>query len=570
MPSFNHQRLLDRISMIDTVPESAARFAKWLHAHEHLQLLCENAIEDDMIIYASAPFTFIHAVVVHEEHTKDFEADDLLDWSGNPFSLCAGYRLDGTSNDVRIDRSSRIHSVGPITDSQQLVFARSFEGLKTNDSTSYEILQEYIHVTEIFWRPEYNSYCRFDEHGDFDHIVSITPKPTVEEATLVSFKREQLEQYLAASNSLLLRMFDFTLHRKGQFSGWPSGPEQIFSESGDLSFRQKVDPGKAAYTRGVQIVRPSRSKSDVFKSIRNRWNPVNENPGVEFIAFDWRNRRVASISTHPSATTNYFEDSNNSLPYEVSPAFFRPEVLHKYKADHDKYTVSEDYRFISCRGAWHLQTYDINEDGQVHTYICYLRNLPYEEQLYWRSFNEKPRSGISERAFQSDFEGEWSEIITPLEKLLHIARRWSDSDMSWWTLREESLLERVNTPRTASREEWARAFSGVATLIIEGFQVRVIRERLRESGITFELDEKSLKLIERFLVGHGALARGEALVNLRTVQHVRSKVSAHYGGSAAEQLANNALREHGNYSAHFESVCERLVQELTMIEKAFS
>ena len=72
---------------------------------------------------------------------------------------------------------------------------------------------------------------------------------------------------------------------------------------------------------------------------------------------------LENISTDPSATTNYFEANKNSLPYEVSPAFFRPEVLLKYKADREKYTINEEHRLISCRGGRELRTYDINEAG---------------------------------------------------------------------------------------------------------------------------------------------------------------------------------------------------------------
>jgi hypothetical protein len=43
---------------------------------------------------------------------------------------------------------------------------------------------------------------------------------------------------------------------------------------------------------------------------------------------------------------------------------------------------------IDCRGGWSLRDFDTNEAGQVHAYICDLRNLPYQEQLYWKSFNE--------------------------------------------------------------------------------------------------------------------------------------------------------------------------------------
>ena len=59
-------------------------------------------------------------------------------------------------------------------------------------------------------------------------------------------------------------------------------------------------------------------------------------------------------------TANYFTQSD--LPFEMSPAFFHPEVLTRYKSDSDKYTLQD--RSISCRGAWHLQTYDINDAGQ--------------------------------------------------------------------------------------------------------------------------------------------------------------------------------------------------------------
>ena len=463
MPRHEHERLLDRITTQDNIPTNDTEYSDWIEAEVHLELLRNNALEDEIIVYASAPYTFVHGAMVGEDSIRDTnKAQDLKDWNGNPFFGHAGYAWGGGRNDVWIGRDHGIWSSDAIKNVQQLVFARDFEGLQGYDSISYEILQEYLQVSQIHWRPERKAYCRFDKNGEFDHIVSITRKDNSDGATLVSFKRDRLEQYLAASNSVLVRMFDFTLFRLGEFTRWPDGPEETLSEGDTLFYRQKVDPGKAAYTRGVQIIRPSRSKSRICQSIKDGSSRVDDNMFVEFIACDWRNKKVACISTTPAATTNYFEASNNSLPFETSPAFFRPDVLHKYKSDRDKFTISEEHRIIRCRGAWELRTFDINKAGQVHTYIRYLRDLPYQEQLYWRSFNEKPKSGISERAFLNDFKGEWDEIARPLEEVLAIARRWSDSGMSWWTLREETLLERVNTPRTTSREEWARAFSGVA------------------------------------------------------------------------------------------------------------
>ena len=113
---------------------------------------------------------------------------------------------------------------------------------------------------------------------------------------------------------------------------------------------------------------------------------------------------MAKISTAPSATTNYFV-LDNDLPFELSPAFFRPEVLSKYKTDREKYTVSS--RKIECRAAWVLNGYDVNEAGQVHAYICDLANLPYSEQLHWLGFNEEPKATISARAIANDFKGQF-------------------------------------------------------------------------------------------------------------------------------------------------------------------
>jgi hypothetical protein len=108
-------------------------------------------------------------------------------------------------------------------------------------------------------------------------------------------------------------------------------------------------------------------------------------------------------------------------------------------------------RDVSCRAAWHLEAIDVNEAGQVHAYICYLHRLPYSEQLHWLSFNEPPKASISKRAIINDFENQFVTFMEPLRKVMSIVGRWHDEKVAWWTLRDEKLLERVNTPLTASR-----------------------------------------------------------------------------------------------------------------------
>ncbi len=569
MPSYEHNKLRERILQLDALPQSSADYATWIKADGHLSLLRDNAQEEELIIYGVGEYTFIHTVVVDESNLFSLDKDDLLKWNGNPSFSFASY-VSGGGNGVWIERTDYPWDSKTLENAQQLVFARYFEGLKGRDASYYEILQEYSHLTEIHWRPEQHAYCRFDENGDYDHIVSVTTLEEKGGAALVSFKREPLELYLAASNSVLVRMFDFTLLRRENFICWPDGPECVFTESDDLFYRQKVDAGKAAYTRGVQIIPLSRPKAEIFASLQANWSGKKERDYVEFVALDWRNDRTTKISTDPTATTNYFEAHENSLPFELSPAFFRPEVLLKYKTDRNKYTIEERHRTIRCRDAWALRSYDVNEAGQVHAYICDLRSLPYQEQLHWASFNEEPKTGISKRALEHDFKGEWTFIVDPLENIRSIAERWADSDLTWWHLREESLLERANTPRTSSRDEWAQAFMDLSKLIIEGFQIRIIRGELTKMQIAFDKEERSLALLEKLLVGHNKIANSQRLDGLRTVQKIRNKVIAHSGSSEAVELANIALRDHETFSAHFESVCRTVTIELEQIEEVFT
>ena len=407
MPSYDHNKLVSHIGALDKVPDDTVEYATWIKADGHLDLLRDNAKEDELIIHASGDFTFIIAAIVNKNRFYPIDQDDLLKWGCNFSDLSASYTWGGGRDDVWIERADYFRGSKILKDAQKLVFLRDFEGLQGNDGTYYEILQEYLHLANIHWRQELQSYCRFNENGDFDHIVSVTSGAINNGVTLISFKREPLELYLAATNSVLVRMFDFILFRRGQFTDWPDCPENEFKDGPEIFYRQKIDTGKAAYTRGVQIVRPGRPNHEIFSCLKDGDLKQKKGEHAEFVVHDYRNNRITKISTDPVATTNFFEAHENSLPFELSPAFFRPDVLLKYKGDTKKYTVTE--RDIHCRGAWTLRGYDVNEAGQVHAYICDLRKLPHQEQLYWQSYNEIPKTGISERAITNDFKAEFTE-----------------------------------------------------------------------------------------------------------------------------------------------------------------
>ena len=569
MASYEHERITRAINEMDEPPTEAQEYSSWIRAEGHLQLLKQNAGDPDVIIYACSRPTFIHAVIAKESKVTPPDIDDLLGWSSTPYIGRAGYSWTGNARDVRVELTDTNPLLKSLEDGQNLIFGRRMEGL--DDPYDYELLQEFAHTTGIHWREEQRAYCRIGDNGDMEPVVSITNPSTRGGLTLITCKREPLEQYLAATDSVLVRFFDFTMVKRGQFTSWRGGIRERNNETRFLFYVQCVHPDGHAFTRGAQVLPVTTPKDILFRSITEPRSRRSGRQYASFVALDWRNNKIEEISTDPESTTNYFEAEANSLPLELSPAFFRAEVLSKYKADRDKYTIHEAERLITCRGAWELKSYDINEAGQVHAYICDLRNFPYQEQLHWKSHNEKPKGTISKRAFENDFQGTWSSRITALERVLHTLRRWVKQRSDWWQVRDEAILLRVNTPVSNSKDEWAQSFLDLSKAVVEGFQTRPIRGLVRQEKIAFDKEDRTLALLEKLLTsqvpGDGQPMR---LQGLRAAYRIRSKVQSHIGGTEADEIARKALVEHGSYREHFEHICNQIAKELEQIEEALT
>lgn len=567
MPSFEHDKIIGHIKKLDKIPVDSAAFAQWVTATAHVDFLKATASADEMIVYASGPYTFIHSLAVPLAALNPMNHDDLLGWGTNPYTSAASYVYGGDPRTMWIERGGRSRGSKTLDAGMDLIYARTFEGWAGPEKNYVEATQEYTHLTGLHFRPEESAYCRFDDVGDLYYGISITRSGDDKGGvSLVSFAWEELEQYLALSDSALVRLFDFTLLRHEEFDEWPDDPEKLTHDSATLFYRQKI-ASRAGYTRGVQIILPRLSKQEVADNVAEGWSGRRNKRYVEFIAYDFRNKEITKVSTDPKATTNYFEASGNNLPFELSPAFFRPEVLSKYKTDRDKYTISD--RDIHCRAAWTLRGYDVNEAGQVHAYICDIRALPYEEQLHWLSFNVEPKTWISERAATTDFKGEFTTIVSARQELASLISRWTGKELNYWTLRDSGLMNRGNVPLTTSTDEWSEAIMDLDKLVVEGFVVKSIRAKLDAEQIPYDANEQSIALLERLVSRTATPSKPPPLVGLRSAHHIRSKTKGHVAGSEGKVLARQAITTHKSYANHFEHLCGQIVADLKAIESAF-
>ena len=566
MPSsqhFEHDQLIQRGKILSLAPEKCA-YESWLQATLHLDYLRQDVVEDELTVHAIGQRMFILTAVVSENDLNPLDKDDLLNWNCLPPSTRAGYEWGFDNDGVELHRDMYSWGVRTLNRAYPLVFYRDHE------SGAYcDIWQEYLHLNDIHWDENRSAYCRLDKKGDWEHVVSVTHGQGELNPTLVSFRRQPLDEFLTVSRSVLIRMFDFMLLQNPCVGGWThENPVKVIVESPSFFYRQQIDDGQASWTRGIQIVRPNskQSRGEIFASIRGE----SRREYAEFIVWDWRNNnKEATVSAAPEAITNYFTCRSNSLPFETSPAFFDPEVLLRFKNDRSKYALSSSR--IECRGAWSLR-YHVNEARQIQVYIKVLQGLSYEEQSYWKRFNEKCKGGISQKAHVQDFLGEWREVTTPLEDLFGILQEWINDDVGWWKIGDQISFNRVHTPLTDSQDEWESAFQNLATLVVGGFKPKFIRAILDEKSIALEPKRKgqSLYLLETLLPSVCETGHFQQLPALRDIQKIRSKISVHDGGQVARDLMRQIEHEHRTLADHFEAVCRQANGELRLIEQVCS
>ena len=549
-------------------PKEGGRFDAWLEQKDAFAFLQENLSDNEFILYASHLHTFLYAVAVPVKSLEPLDVEDVMRWSTNPTSSWGVASSFGESERVWIEPPLAGAGSKVLSSGEQLIYSRSFDGRQENRHY-IELLQKLSHVLDLHYVPERNAYCKFDERGEIEDIVRIIDVPGEGDrwgGTVVTISRKALDEYLALTDAAIIRLFDFTRFQPKSFSGLRDECDEKRVDHGDLHYRTAIDAGNGSYLRGFQVVRSEDTKDALYKRM---WPSEEENKRyATFTAYDWKNSEVKEISCDPKCLSNYFTKSDK--PFEVTPAFFRPDVLLKYKKDPEKYLLED--RSITARNSWYLKTYDINSAGQVHTYLIYLSHLPYEEQVYWQSFNEGPKAPISKRAYTTDFEGNFYAEYDALSSLREALHELISKNAPWWKLRSEEVIQQVHYPVTKSSEEWADELMALDKLVIEGFEEKWLRNKANELGRSPDIRMRSLKLVEECLMGFGfddELARQTTAV-LHQVHDYRSQLKGHATGKGASKIRAGILAKYGTYRKHFEEMCAACDESIRTIAAAFN
>jgi len=537
-------------------PDQKDEFDEWVKQDDTVDFINSDLLDKDIILYAAFPSTLIHCALVPLVPLTPDTINDLQSWDQTPYSGWSVWSKPGGNDWIEPPLSSSGSKT--LQNGEQILFVRSFDGVKGMGSY-IEVSQKLTQVLGLHYMKERSAWCKLDNKGDIDDVIKIhalTQSNDKNWGEVVSVRYQELAKYCELTGTALVRMFDVDRIDHKNFTHWGNGEEQPVEDRGVFG-RRLVMAGQASYFRGVQI-----------HEMQYEETGLKTKEYASFIAHDWKNNRIEELSCSPDSIDNYFTKSDK--PFEVTPAFFHPEVLLKYKSDTDKYVLNG--RSISCRGAWYLKTYDINEAGQVHTYLIYLSHLPYDEQLHWKQFNEHPKASISERAKTNDFEGDYYDGYYPLDSLKRKLDDLDNQHVDWWIQKNHDFMGSLHPVVTTSIDEWKEEILKLDQVLVEGFVEKKLRAKAKQTGRSPDHKNRSLKLIEECLIGLGfeeEHAR-EITAPLHITHDLRSILKGHITGETAEKIRSEAIEDFGSYSSHFEDLCRRCDESMEIIIDAFT
>ena len=237
------------------------------------------------------------------------------------------------------------------------------------------------------------------------------------------------------------------------------------------------------------------------------------------------------FTSDPDKLANFF-GANPGAPLYVTPVYFRKNVLSKYYADPDRFTVSDSQ--LECLNLWTLRL-DNNHPDYVVVFLGDLgRDLPYEEQLHWKQFNIAPERGLSDTYFRRMILGEWTEPqavdLVFRGQYVRLNTRWRNT--VGWPLfldlgaGDEYLLTTMRIPLSDSQAELDQQVLTLAKLLVDSLNEKALAEHTDAE----QAGEKGISRLESFLLGRAFPHTGTTCRFLRDLQALRSSGVGHRKG----------------------------------------
>jgi len=380
----------------------------------------------------------------------------------------------------------------------------------------YEIIEEFRLFHNLYHYTDRNIYVMFNMGQEIE-IVHVKPSH-------IRIRRKQLVQFLAAKQFCLVLYFDVLRLAQFDVNSLIAQEHKEIKHSETLIYKYDIQKWDHDFTANallhgkIAVICPPLESSGIW--------PYNEIKNyVEFII------GVDEMGNEIITTADINVVTYKSSPNFLTPVYFKRDVLTKYFRDQKRYRV-KDGRIVQI-GAWSLRA-DTNHAEYIIVFLGDLgRELPYHEQMYWRSYNTSPPSDprLSFTQTRRAFYGEWTE---PEESALLFKYRFSNFQKAWYQKYGWHLFRPLNPdddhywtalhrPLNESLQELEDLALSLTKLLIDSLNV----EELNKKITVTEKGMGSIKKLSNYLEAENVPNFKAYILTFTNIYHLRTHASAH-------------------------------------------
>lgn len=447
------------------------------------------------------------------------------------------------------------HRYGDDNGVEPLILYRDFYGIKKG---YYEISEEFRLFHNLYFDAPNNKYIQIKDNGDEEDVILCGEKQ-------IKIRLKQLKQFLAIKNMHLALLFVIERYS-------PLTLEELKTEDKI----QRVREGNVSYTFSVQEAGFSGKKSlsrllgkklipGMSKERCGIWPFEEEKQYQDFIIGIDENGEPLYHTSNPDVLDNYF-GANPGAPHYLTPVFFKREVLTKYYSNPERYSVEDNY--LRCTGLWGVRI-DNNHDKFVVVFLGDLgRDLPSEEQIYWKSYNVLPDGSISEVNFRRSFLAQWTD---PQRADLVFKSTFIQFQKNWektfgWPLfkpladKDQHNFTALRIPLNNDQAEFDQQVLALAKIIIDS-----INEKEIQKFIPKVEGEKGISKLEKFLGVHGLSGYESYIKFLRALWELRIG-SGHRKGDSYKKAITYFQMQEKELKLVFEEILHEATELLKYLE----
>lgn len=498
----------------------------------------ELLLKDDIEKYFEnnvTPYEYIQVSGSSKIKNKDFQIycyltsrenrDTILDKSEWDYD----YNVFYPGFNGNINQHEYYRNCGTLNEAEPLVLIREFDGFV---ESVIEISEEFRLFHNLYKKND--TYIKFDKSGRETIVAKIENK-------CVFIRLYELRQFLAAKNMIFvleyqitnyseqsleeLKLRDDTIQKTNNFS-------YIFSLStfGKEYCIEGMNSGSRLL--GKKLIEPLPLEKCGVYPFDNM-----DSKFVDFIVVTTEEGENIELTCNPDILTR---------DKYLTKVCFKKEVLDKYYNKPSTFKVEPS--ILRCGTRWSLFIDNERSDNIVTVWLGDLGvSLPYEEQLYWKSFNIPVQGEMSDTFFSQQILCQFqnsTQIDAIFKYKYEQVKKISKDHIGWQFFldlekEDKHYFESIRIPSSDEEKDFDSIILGLTKSLIDSLNEKEIGKYLKSQSISIVDEEgKQIPGIKKLSLYFSSLGQesifSDSITFLMDLQSLRSTGMAHRKGTQYE------------------------------------